>query len=219
MKRKLQWAFVGLAFFAAVAFSSCKGDDGKVYLTVTTENDYSGYGGFDTGLGLPANWSTNTKYEVHEGTWVGIYTLAYFSYSSSGNYYYRTNSYGLIGFTSAVGAAYAAAYVTTLGYYESGSITLKAEKGAFLSSGEDRSYVLTLGWYADESTLTYNKVPMASRVIANTDDKIIKEFTSDYDTITLTFNKKPVATSDIKNMHMMKLEGAVPSADVKAILK
>jgi hypothetical protein len=56
---------------------------------------------------------------------------------------------------------------------------------------------------------------MASRVIVDNAEQTIKEFTGDYDTITLVFNKKPVAIGDIKNMRAMKLEGAIPSADVK----
>jgi hypothetical protein len=194
MKRKLLWACVGLALLAAVAFTGCTGSDGSVYLTVTPEkSSYSLCGGFDTGLGLPSGWYSNTEYKVNAGTWNGAYVLAYYSYYSSGSYpyVYYTNTDGYVANSKYVDAFYIAQAVYNLGsaYRISGSIKLDKNSGSFLKDGTDRHYVLTLGWYYSDSTLSYNGVALSSRVIANTDQQLIKEFSSDSDTITLTFKK------------------------------
>jgi len=196
MKRKLQGAFVGLVLLAAVAFTGCTGSDGSVYLTVNPESPYSLCGAFDKGLGLPSGWYSNTEYKVNAGTWNGAYVLAYYSYNSGSTYYYYANTYsGYWTSSTHVDAFYIAQDVYNLGsaYRISGSIKLESNKGSFLKDGADRHYVLTLGWSYSDSTLSYNGVALSSRVIANTDQQIVKEFSSDSDTITLTFAKKSAA--------------------------
>jgi len=220
MKRKLQGAFVGLVLLAAVAFTGCTGKDGSVYLTITPESTYSLYGGFDSGLGLPSDWYSNTEYKVNAGTWNGAYVLAYYSSNSGSYYYYNTNTDGI---WSSYNAYYDAFYVAKAvydlgsGFRISGSIKLDKNSGSFLKDGEDRHYVLTLGWYYSDSTLLYNKVALPSRVILNTDQQLIKEFSSGSDTITLTFTKKPAEGMDTGSFNINAAPagaGAAPSGSI-----
>ena len=220
MKRNIQWAFMALVLLTAVAFSGCTGSDGNVYLTVNPESPYSLCGAFDKGLGLPSGWYSNTEYKVNAGTWNGAYVLAYYSSNSGSTYYYYANTYnGYWTSSTHVDAFYIAQAVYNLGsaYRISGSIKLESNKGSFLKDGTDRHYVLTLGWYYADSTLLYNKVALSSRVIANTDQELIKEFSSDSDTITLTFTKKSAAGMAAGSFNMNAAPagaGAAPSGSI-----
>jgi hypothetical protein len=224
---RMTWGFSALVLLAVVIFSGCTGQDGKVYLSVTS--DYYGYCVADSGIGFPETWSWNTSYEVNPGTWAIIYNLATTNGTNIG--YYNGYSYSYKAYTnssnskdslmiiyansplSASSICYSAAkQVVKDGYYLGVSFKLEKEKGAFLKDGQDRDYVLDLAWNGGgDSTISYNGVPMTKTVLANTEDKVVLQFDSDYDRITLSFDKNAAVPSG--GLHANK----APDASVNSV--
>jgi hypothetical protein len=193
-------ALLILCVAVALAFSGCSmfyGEDGDVYLKVTSSYGFAA--GFETGLGLGSGWYSNTNYKVNPGTWDYIYSAAeYYGYLPNASGYYRywyssnatTTKYG---YTSAVGSSYAAGDFYDDGYYLSKSVTITANEGTLFMDGDDAYYTLDLGWYSGSSTVSDKEGPLASKVILDNAEKTVTEFVGSKHTITITENKKAVA--------------------------
>jgi hypothetical protein len=86
MKKRMKWALLVAALFAAVAFTGCKGDDGKIYGSIWWP---SGYGmitsQLDTTGGFPSTVTKSVEYQVDEGSYYFYYYLydLYTDYSYS----------------------------------------------------------------------------------------------------------------------------------------
>jgi hypothetical protein len=165
MKTRVAVALLGLALFAAVAFTGCTGDDGKIYGSIWWSSSYSLYTyNLGTTGGFPSNVTKSVEYVIQPGSYYFSYSLYYGPYGSS--QYYGSNE-----------VAY----------------TVSANKGKFLSDGSDKHFEIDCYSYGPE-IVGANIVPISSSVDSKTGG-IVKEYANDAITVKVQCKKVDMDSS------------------------